>query len=741
MTGYTRRYPGAGDMGPLMDLSDQLRARKEISQSTREVLSATVTALGPLTWDGDAARAWRTRATDPAARLRRTVEVIDVVRAAIAAYVVRVAEIRARAAPYQQALEEADALVRRLVWDADYTGALQCYGDPATVERARQHLREQADDDATRAWLELERLESERRSADGALCDALAVGEPEGWDSTYRVLRTAGVDTVAELEPERLGAAFAAVAARDADQTGTPQSVADLQVFFDGWGTSEPVMSAFFATLGGTATVRLVDRLGQATARPREATAADLLRLAVAVRGGLSRASAGWSAQTASAFADAMLVDIRLAPLSGARTATVGFLFADPVGAPQGRELAVALATAFDTHDRDPALGRDEFWLDTHLLAGGEMLSALTSREDGARTQDAAGRILQTLGLYPDAALAWLTDPSPDVHGEGRTGEQRVGYWFGTRSWFGDGFEGVSTLWAGAQRAEGGLLDGGTDVTAMTRIATLSTQVFEKLSTNPAFLPENVTPCGSEALATAVVLQLPQLVEYPMNARLEYDMSEIGIPRAIWGTEPRPIVQAKQDWVADLLGVAAHHPEGSWVLTLGVSDAQQVLAALGSDPTSGLAPEAAIDRIVALRAPLEGAHVGGEQALARREDAAVQHAVGEVVAAVGALPVMQHPFGGYLFGQASAFTGQLVGKQWATHFNEQLLAELDDEAARDLLTRQTIETIIDDYTTAGVMTAPADLGTFVDEHLAEYHNGFDAWAREAERRQDALPEP
>ncbi|MBD7982390.1 hypothetical protein H9623_15455 [Oerskovia sp. Sa1BUA8] len=733
MSYYTTRRPDVGDLTVLTSLSAGFGAHADQARAAAGTLTSASGDLGVEAWQGVSGDAWRAQVPVPATRLARVQAAAETFSRAVGTYVTVVAWIASDAAVQRTRLDEAEHVISRLYWDSEYTGSAFCY-DEDDRARARQRVREQAERDVLDAWAALRTLEEQRAAADSTFCAALAADAPDGWSTTYRALLAVGIDSTAEMSSSELAAAFAGLADRVASGDASERELERLQAFFDTWGGSNDVMAQYFLKVGGETTVAMVDRLGDDALAGRIDPAVALL-LAAGIRAALSTGSARWSPRTADRFAEQMLSTA--SATGGGGVATIGFLFSNPLRAPLGETLTVAVSDALDDQERNPLNASTGAWYDTSPNAGGRFLAGLESGTNGNEVDDPAGRVLATLGVYPAAAIAWLSEDKDDFATDGTLGDARLTYWFGQRDWSvgtsGDGFEGVNALWAGLQRSEGGLVAGAADgapidVAVMQDVASLSTRVFEQLSRNAALEPENVSTHGAMLLATALVQQLEQLGEYPISAR---SADTAVVVTGILGGEPVPIVNAKQDWVADLFGVAGYDPAGRKILADHVADYQQHVTSMAAVPGSTLNAEGAITRMLGAQGALEGAPVGAGLAVAQRSDAAVKAGIDAVGGLVGAVSVPGGYLGGWAFGEGVGAVGDLLGTQWATAYNDALQLEYGDEEVRSAIMRERLETLVGDYADLGLMEPDP---RYVDEQIMHYNNGFDAWAREGERQ-------
>jgi hypothetical protein len=286
------------------------------------------------------------------------------------------------------------------------------------------------------------------------------------------------------------------------------------------------------------------------------------------------------------------------------------------------------MADEIDRIERDPSSMQYGNWTDYSPNAGGRTLAFLegeTTGLDGNRVDDLAGRIFSTLGTYPDAALDWLTSTEDDPFGDGDLGAGRIDYWYGERDWSanttGDGFEGPSALWAGAQQAAGGPADATHTYNPETwqRVAELTTQVVTALTGNDSFLPENLTSIGQVRLAEGISLSMPYFSEN-ISEGDPTTRNDLFIQDLLIGTdEQRPIPNVSQELLAQLLGTA------TW------SD--------GETPSAGADVIADSERVVELQGWLDGSPAGAALGEAARHDAAVQAAIDGVSTVVGLIPI------------------------------------------------------------------------------------------------------
>lgn len=441
-------------------------------------------------------------------------------------------------------------------------------------------------------------------------------------------------------------------------ESGTDIAALDatLQVF----GQDEAALAAVIAGAGGAAVATVVHAAGQSaftTGCDMEAAR----RVATRLREGLSTASADWEPEQAQKFALEMLRGVE----GGRHASAVGFLFGDHRNSPMGEEFTVATATELDAMERDP-IGWQQPWLHIGPEVGVLALEALTPGQDGnsTRLQDPMGRVLSTLGEYPDAALNWLTDDGTDEYsptdesdsGYKSAGQARLEYYFQERDSSvragRDGFEGVAALWSGAQEATGGPLDpnsydptsGAYDPEVWEKVATMTTYAVRGLSENETFIPEQVSTLGMIELASGTVDAMPHLAhnpihEYSTDQELKSLALEGFLPSELPGLEgePRATPNVTRAALAEVAAAAASSPASVEMLTQGVSQYQEVLVGVAQKGQTD--PREAVDRIVKLEAFLSGARDGGEAGVMNRKDEAAEQAINAASTAAGAIPV------------------------------------------------------------------------------------------------------
>lgn len=649
-------HPGRGSTGAVNDAATRVSNRSTGTETVRSALANAATSTTDEVWAGDAGAAFRSSLTKPQTLCSELTTEFAAVQSALTAYAAEVDRIRtATAAAHQayasgyatwKAAEQEESLfpLSTYTFNAPSPTLQPGLWVPSGTTAGLADMRQAAN--------QLKALATQRETADSTLVAALAPPASARWDAMQSALSFAGIDDIDDLNYDNLGDAFANVADEIAEGDITDENLQAMQDFFDVWGDDTFVMSQFFLEVGGENTVSMIDNLGDAVMVDGLA-GATALALATSIRGGLSTGSQIWTESTSSDFAESMLTGASSSV--GGAVAAIGFLFSDEKNHPLGVNLTVAMADEIDRIERDPSSMLYGGWTDFSPNAGGRTLAFLEGEQtglDGNRVDDLAGRIFSTLGTYPDAALDWLTSTEDDPFGDGVLGDGRIEYWFGERDWgaesSGDGFEGPSALWAGAQQAAGGPADATHTYNPETweRVASLTTHVVTALIGNDAFLPENLTSIGQVRLAEGISLSMPYFSEAISDSNATPDTGSFSMNIMV-GTDDvsRAIPNLEPDVLAKLLGTATWSDgetpsAGAAVMAQSVGQYQDALIAIadlapaGSDVKADL-----LERVVELQGWLDGSPAGSALAEATRHDAAVQAAIDGVGTVVGLIPI------------------------------------------------------------------------------------------------------
>lgn len=752
-------HPGRGNTGAVNDAATRVGNRSTGTETVRSALSNAATGTTEEIWAGDAGAAFRTSLTKPQALCTELTTEFAAVQSALSAYAAEVDRIRAATTAAHQAYatgyatwkaaEQEDSLfpLSTYTFNAPSPTLQSGLFVPSGTKPGLADMRQAAN--------QLKALATQRQAADDALVAALAPPASARWDAMQSALSFAGIEDLDELTYDNLGDAFANVADEIAEGDITDENLQAMQDFFDVWGDDTFVMSQFFLEVGGENTVSMIDNLGDAVMVDGLA-GATALALATSIRGGLSTGSQIWMPSTSRDFAESMLTGASSSV--GGAVAAIGFLFSDEKNHPLGVNLTVAMADEIDRIERDPSSMQYGNWTDFSPNAGGRTLAFLEGEQtglDGNRVDDLAGRIFSTLGTYPDAALDWLTSTESDPFGDGDLGTGRIEYWFGERDWSanttGDGFEGPSALWAGAQQAAGGPADAAHTYNPETweRVAELTTQVVRELLSNESFLPENLTSIGQVRLAEGISLSMPYFSEN-LSENDPRTASALSVQDALIGTtESRAIPNLTQAQLSQLLGTATWSDgdtpsAGAEVIGQSIRQYQDALIGLAdlAPADSGFATEA-LARVVELQGLLDGSSAGAALAEASRHDEAVQAAIDGVGTIVGLIPI---PAAGELVmeggsvvidiaqsvavGNITDFASGQATAAWGNS-HEVLLQEQQDSAlGREIAMITTIEQLLNDLgMTEGL--SPAEVTDRAEQMMADYQRGVEAstsWA-------------
>lgn len=629
MANWTRETPGLVDTGALGTTAAALQTAETTLGETSTVVANAQAGMTAEVWSGDAPAAWITSLETPKSTIAAIVTALSAARTAIGTYSGTVSDIATRAATVQQTISESQLVLNQQHVYAS-TG-------PTPQQQQQQQAQEQAAaSDLTMARNALEGLADERSLADDTLVIALTPPNATAWDAQRRALAAVGITSSDSLTPTAVAQAMAGLGTQIANGDYDEADVANLQTLYSLYGNDAQVMAQTNLAMGGENVVNLIDQLGRG-AFDGSIPAAAALALAQSVRGGLSVGSQRWTDATGSGFANEMMASA--STMGGGAPAAIGFLFGDPANAPIGLTTTLALADIVDEEER----GNYHIWQDYSPMPGGTQLALLEEEQtglSGLRVIDMSGRVLETLGQYPDAALEWLTDGSPDaVTGEGKTGENRVDYWFGERDWSTyDQFQGPSGLWAGTQYASGGPGDGSAYLPQVwTESSTLAHDVMVALAGNDSFITENVSEMGSVNIVRALAPQIPGFVEDPLFAMSDEDSSTL-VSQVFGVGDMREYALVPADVLAEVFGVAGSHGGGAAALETAISGYQTGLieAASGVDDAS---VDGLTSRVVILQGLLDGSADGSSLAEAAREDQAIADALGLVADGIGLIPV------------------------------------------------------------------------------------------------------
>ncbi|MCC2314153.1 hypothetical protein [Cellulomonas xiejunii] len=419
-----------------------------------------------------------------------------------------------------------------------------------------------------------------------------------------QALAASAAGTVTAEQRRVMATWFAEAAEQVSNHPADTQTLAALTGFLDAWGDDGELMSGIFVAVGGAGVVRLLTMLGEQMVVGATDRNSSLAAAGAALRSGLASASASstWSSAEAAAYAADM---VRVASSMNGTLSAIGYVFADPQSARMSETFTVAMADLLDAVER----GNGGPWRDGPGTPGHALDTVGLLSLEGGVAYDAAARVFETLGAYPQAARDWLTGEGIDWRASDLPmTNERMTYWFATRSWAqggSDGFAGIGQLWAGIQE-----IPGDTDVNR--QVAAINAMAFQTISRNASLLPGGVSSAGSEALARVISGQLTGLVEIGFVGGAGVD--DVGLVRSVAVPYlPGNVLTAfiVREWVGPVLTAAAAEQAGRDVLHVAVLDYQSrtvdaVLANVAS-PSTGLI------NLVSLWGAVDGASVTAEE--------------------------------------------------------------------------------------------------------------------------------
>lgn len=567
MAQWTVADPGAGSMANVSGSASTLStasSRIEGAHESAQGAQAKVTGA----WTGGAVADWQAKVTKLVNGLSDYQNALTGARRAVDGYKSSVESIQSRADSYHREIQDAKRLVHdipfmRAPWDVE--------GMADDVIRKTKSAAKDID-----AVQGLVRLSVERQQADDALVRALNRAVPASWSDERKMFDSVGITKASEVNPTSLGAALAKLSDGIDSSVFGKESRQKLNELLDLYGDDESVMKEFLAKLGGAGVADLMNKLGSSVLPGQDNSVT--LAIAQKVRSALSIVSKGKDPRFGAAFAKEMFYGPEPYPSEKAdfnasvqsRVEAIGWLFSDPDHAPMGEAMTVEMAKEVDKWefvDKKGTLatygpletgtaGRlyaVEHTSDKWGLDGGFEGSAT----DGIASDDAAGRVLETLGHYPDQALAFLSTGNPT------TDSARLTYWFQTRDWSGaDKFQGPAGLWLGIQQAPGGAYSANYD----NQSALMTSKILWALFDNPTFSTDNTSERASAELATALAPNLDTVSRYFLDGGSDATKADTK-PGNSFGTGiERPVPRLSNEVFARLMGVIGSHEAGSTVL-------------------------------------------------------------------------------------------------------------------------------------------------------------------------------
>ena len=485
------------------------------------------------------------------------------------------------------------------------------------------------------ARYQLDVLYGRRSNADNTLIAALATAMPATWADTSAGFASNGITQSMLLSSSQSKEAMLDLAQRMIDGNMSQENINALSGLLSVWGNSQTTMSQFFSSLGGSNSARLIDMLGEEVSMAAGAYGMlgdgdqAILTLADRLQSGLSVGSQNWGQDFANGFVDDMFngdpeywarreLDSGVDPSSySAKAQAIAFLFSDPATSPMSETLTVAVAEMVDVLEREGGLQTLVNYTPQDAGIGAGVFGLY---EDGVYTgelsqMDLPGRVFETMGLYPDSALEFLT-----------ADDERIDYWFGERDWSAsDGFAGPGGLWLGAATVAG------------PESAGVASSIMAALSGNPSFLSEYLSDRGAANLAGAISIDLPGMVEYATTAGSE-GASEGPQTITLFGESSKTDTPGvSMSVLADILGVVGATDPGAIILNETATNYQTAYIAYGlSDPA---AFTEALRQSNALQGVIDGAGIGETIASADRSDTRREEMIAAVSMLVGAIPI------------------------------------------------------------------------------------------------------
>ncbi len=732
-------HPGAGTLSCMATSQTSLTMAGSAFGRSKEDLATQ--RLAAESWSGVGSINWRASSRIIENSIPEIQDAMAAAKAAIATYANAVYSINARG------VEELDKLIRAGRIVASFPPAL----DPISVG---VHDLQQAN--AAREVIEAEAallgLTWERQSADDALVGAFTRALPPSWVGTSQVFAELGITSLDDLTPVAIASVMAEIASRIQFDGGSEADREQLLLLMTMYGRNPAVMDALFESLGGAATVELIDGLGAAV-RPGGDNA-EILDLAQRLREALALASSDWEPPQSTDFAHDMLYGngaTTLLPYEVQnRSEAIGWLFSDTQNALMGESLTYDLAVAIDGFERaepHPVMAASgpltdataaRLWALEHpdgpwAVDDGYLGSATDVDQFGQpiASNDAAGRVFESLGQYPNSALAFLGETA----GDPPIGGERIDYWFGDRDWSGvDNFQGPGALWYGVQQADGGPFFTGDSYVSATdqQIAGIASDIMFGLSTNDSFNAENLSENGAEFLGMAVSLHLDSIAGALADGTGLTPTESGAATYTLFGSDDerwRPVFTPEV--LRMLLGPIGEHVSGAAAIQEAAAaneqryfDVAEAAIASGADPaTVQAAIDAAMERANQLDGVIQSAGVMERYEIAERADERVDQNIDALGSVVGLIPIPGLSTGAdFLAGLAVTAGTEVGGMLWSDS-----LHQYDDVAAaalegrRDAEAEVAVANVARLYDMFGLeMTTPPDPDG----------GGFDAWLDE-----------
>jgi len=519
--------PGQGNVSEVEKFGDAQALRVSGTDGVEARLGDVADGEGAASWQSAASTAWQERIARVYPTLDAAAQVARSWHGAAVRYRDEVTSIQSQEAAAHHVIDTAHHTIAAY---AHVPG--EVLGNPTVQAKL-----EQCERDIAHGYATLFALSNQRAEVDAGFVRSLsargALDERHDWSALQGLYGDA--HSVADIRAARVALAdqYAALGDRAIKSTASSDEIAELSKFLAA-SASDPGLAAEFWSryTGAEATSMLGQGVGDqlATGDPngdRDVSAAAAVDFAQGLRASLAAASLTWDKATAQRFADQVWAGPGDPPavgqVTGAR-AEIGYLFDDAEGASMSKHFTVALADHIDAYER----GVDEFgyphdrflaWdQDTIAAANGHTadmgaLWAAEGRGDpGASTiriEDPLSRVLDTLGLYPDAAWDWLSS-TDDVLADGATsaGPDRVDF-YSQRDWSVDGWNGFGSLWEGSMQADGGLVSAVGDADTWNNQCDVASRVVAGLDAGGHLGVGTISDGGAAHLGNAVAQLIP----------------------------------------------------------------------------------------------------------------------------------------------------------------------------------------------------------------------------------------
>ncbi|WP_370634323.1 DUF6571 family protein [Demequina sp. TTPB684] len=565
----------------------------------------------------------------------------------------------------------------------------------------------EADDLIAQGHGALYALQQQRSVIDTAFASSLAYvgGVAQSVDWAGMVSLYAGAQSVADIRERR--AELLAEANRLADAvegfSSDADDIAALTALLQSMGADPGLAGAFWSGRGGDTVLDLMEAGlrqyggdGFTTAFHSDEDREAALAFARAIRESLASGSATWGEAAARNFASQMLTGDDWPGGNGFRTnhlAGVGFLFDDADNHPMGPGFTTAMADLFDMRERGegvPGEARGSSQLEAGATYGlfdgiaivdqlerGEAYGSNVGSGTGTPVRDPMGRVLDTLGHYPDAAWEWLSaDGGTLANGAPAIAGDKVAYW-SSRDWSADGWDGFGSMWEGSMRADGGFMDGPPNSSTWDAQCDVAVRVVDGLERGlEPVRPGDLSVGGALALGTGLAEIMP-LIEPTIwssgtiEGNLDHGRSVAGMPGDV------TVPNFNDDALGEVMGHVGSTVDGFAALRSGVSHTQDLLLHDADAGGTYQTWDSGLKRVTDLEGAFEGALGGADILQGRFDDNVVRQklAAMDLLWSVAPLPDLG-AVGNLAVGQgSSAVAGSFES---AVVNNERLAVEFTD---------------------------------------------------------------